>query len=383
VDAVRPGRLKAAAVRARRSGGGVRAASLLAASLIAIVVAGGVNGATGGWTIARTPASVVAGVSTAIGITATNVAGGSTVGCVRLQVPAAFTVDAVGVDSVQPSHAWTADAPTAGPSGSTIVSVHGVTEGDVLKNDGDVVDFHVTVTGTAVGSYAWPAESRDHANCSSGIDTASITVSITGGAATPTPVPTPTATPTPRPTATPTRPPSPTPVPTPTPRPTATPTPTAVPSPTPAVTPSPAPTATVSPTPEPTATASMEPSPSASPSDSPSPTPTGSEPGSTSGPGAASGGATGSPSGGSSPAGDGSTAAGGYVVGLDPASQGDLTLTTSAMASLDGIVWAVPSLVLTVPGLLLVLAVLAQAAAGAAWLPVVRRKVGSFFQGPR
>jgi hypothetical protein len=366
-------------VRARRSGGGVRAASLLAASLIAIVVAGGVNGATGGWTIARTPASVVAGVSTAIGITATNVAGGSTVGCVRLQVPAAFTVDAVGVDSVQPSHAWTADAPTAGPSGSTIVSVHGVTEGDVLKNDGDVVDFHVTVTGTAVGSYAWPAESRDHANCSSGIDTASITVSITGGGATPTPVPTPTATPTPRPTATPTRPPSPTPVPTPTPRPTATPTPTAVPSPTPAVTPSPAPTATVSPTPEPTATASLEPS----PSDSPSPTPTGSEPGSTSGPGAASGGATGSPSGGSSPAGDGSTAAGGYVVGLDPASQGDLTLTTSAMASLDGIVWAVPSLVLTVPGLLLVLAVLAQAAAGAAWLPVVRRKVGSFFQGPR
>ena len=58
-----------------------------------MVVAGGVNGATGGWTIARTPASVVAGVSTDIDITATNVAGGSTVGCVRLQVPAPFTVD--------------------------------------------------------------------------------------------------------------------------------------------------------------------------------------------------------------------------------------------------------------------------------------------------
>jgi hypothetical protein len=80
---------------------------------------------------------------------------------------------------------------------------------------------------------------------------------------------------------------------------------------------------------------------------------------------------------------DGSTAAGGYVVGLDPTSQGDLALTTSAMAGLDGSVWAVPSLVLTVPGLLLVLAVLAQMAAGGAWLPVVRRKIGSFLQGSR
>jgi hypothetical protein len=360
------------------------AASIIAAGLIAIIAAGGVSGATGGWTIARTPASVVAGVSTAIDVTATNVAGGSTVGCVHLQVPSAFTVDAVGVDSVQPSHAWTADAPTAGPSGSTIVQVHGVTEGDVLKNDGDVVAFHVTVTGIAIGTYSWPAESRDHANCSSGIDTASITVSITGGAATPTPVPTPT----PRPTATPSRPPSPTPSPTPTPRPTATPTPqptpTAVPSPTPAVTASPAPTATPSATPGPTATASSEPSPSATPSGPPSPTPTGSEPGSTTGPTPASGGGTGSTSGGSTPgSGDGSTPGGGYVVGLDPRSQGDLTLTTSAMASLDGFVWAVPSLVLTVPGLLLVLAVLAQIAAGGAWLPVVRRKIGSFLQGSR
>ena len=81
--------------------------------------------------------------------------------------------------------------------------------------------------------------------------------------------------------------------------------------------------------------------------------------------------------------GDGSAAAGRYVVGLDPTGDGDLTLTTAALGSLDGIVWAVPGLALTVPGLLLVLAVLAQMAAGAAWLPVVRRKVGSFFQGPR
>jgi hypothetical protein len=35
--------------------------------------------------------------------------------------------------------------------------------------------------------------------------------------------------------------------------------------------------------------------------------------------------------------------------------------------------WAVPALVLTVPGLLLVIAVTAQLAGGLAWLPVARR----------
>ena len=63
---------------------------------------------------------------------------------------------------------------------------------------------------------------------------------------------------------------------------------------------------------------------------------------------------------------------------VGPADVGDLTLTAAALANLDGIVWAVPSLALTVPGILLVLAVLAQIAAGTAWLPIVRRKDGSF-----
>jgi hypothetical protein len=39
----------------------------------------------------------------------------------------------------------------------------------------------------------------------------------------------------------------------------------------------------------------------------------------------------------------------------------------------DGIDWAVPALTLTVPGLLLVLAVLAQLSAGVIWLPLARR----------
>jgi hypothetical protein len=42
------------------------------------------------------------------------------------------------------------------------------------------------------------------------------------------------------------------------------------------------------------------------------------------------------------------------------------------------VVWAVPALVLSVPGLLLVLAVLAQAMGGLLWLPVARRWLGGF-----
>jgi hypothetical protein len=38
-----------------------------------------------------------------------------------------------------------------------------------------------------------------------------------------------------------------------------------------------------------------------------------------------------------------------------------------------GFEWAVPAIVLTVPGLLLIVALLAQAAIGLVWLPMIRR----------
>jgi hypothetical protein len=52
---------------------------------------------------------------------------------------------------------------------------------------------------------------------------------------------------------------------------------------------------------------------------------------------------------------------------------GDVDLT-----SLGLIEWAVPSLVLSVPGILLVLAVLAQASGGVFWVPIARRWLGGF-----
>lgn len=59
----------------------------------------------------------------------------------------------------------------------------------------------------------------------------------------------------------------------------------------------------------------------------------------------------------------------------------DFDVSMAAMEGLGAFTWAVPSLVLAVPGLLLVLAVMAQAAGGVLWLPVIRRRIGGF--GPR
>ena len=58
----------------------------------------------------------------------------------------------------------------------------------------------------------------------------------------------------------------------------------------------------------------------------------------------------------------------------------DVTIDGS-ITGLGAIEWAVPAFVLGVPGLLLILAVGAQALVSLAWLPMVRRWLGGF--GPR
>jgi hypothetical protein len=58
-------------------------------------------------------------------------------------------------------------------------------------------------------------------------------------------------------------------------------------------------------------------------------------------------------------------------------------LADLGLGTFDGLDWAIPALAMTVPGLLLILAVLAQLTAGMLWLPVVRRRLGSFGIGRR
>ena len=52
-------------------------------------------------------------------------------------------------------------------------------------------------------------------------------------------------------------------------------------------------------------------------------------------------------------------------------------LAAAVLGSLGIFRWAVPGLALSVPGLLVILAIAVQAAGGLAWLPLVRRKIGS------
>jgi hypothetical protein len=189
---------------------------------------------------------------------------------------------------------------------------------------------------------------------------ASVTITIVA------PTPTPTPTPTPRPT------------PTPTPRPTlplpslplpslplpSLPPPTAIPTAVPSVTPQPTvpptPPPTIAPTPTPAGTAEPTPVPAQRPSDVgpivPIPPP---------------------PS--SSPTAPTSSPEATLAVPVDVGEGRDRPLVVdSDRLVLGGFEWQVPGLLLSVPGLLLILAVAFQLLGGLAWIPLIRRRLGTF-----
>ena len=211
------------------------------------------------------------------------------------------------------------------------------------------------------------------------------------------PPPPPTPTPTPVPTPIPTPPPTPRPTPTPTPRPLPSlplptlPLPTlplpTLPLPTLPLPTLPLPTLPLPTLPLPTLpNGSPAPTPTIGPGGSPAASPTPS-PGASSDPSSAPGAGGGSTS---QPGGPGSGGSGGTGGGAPPDDNGRFTVGFNGLGPIDGLVdvdvvgfdamieWAVPALLLSVPGLLLLLAVLAQAAGGLLWLPMVRRWLGGF-----
>lgn len=65
------------------------------------------------------------------------------------------------------------------------------------------------------------------------------------------------------------------------------------------------------------------------------------------------------------------------ILGMEPAEvDGSATIDLAGFGSL--VDWSIPSVVPGVPGLLVVLAVLAQASSGVLRLPIVRRRLGAF-----
>jgi hypothetical protein len=89
--------------------------------------------------------------------------------------------------------------------------------------------------------------------------------------------------------------------------------------------------------------------------------------------------AVGGSSGGGDPPGSAFSIAGpgSGTAATDAATFGD-TLTEFTTLFGRAFDWAVPGLVLSVPGLLLILAVAAQTIGALAWLPLVRRRIGGF-----
>ena len=71
----------------------------------------------------------------------------------------------------------------------------------------------------------------------------------------------------------------------------------------------------------------------------------------------------------------------GDQIGLARAASDTTTGSTAAfdagmVAAFDGFAWQVPALALSVPGLIVVVAVFLQVVGGLAWLPVIRRRLG-------
>lgn len=351
----------------RMAGGGRGRAGLMAAvvlGLVAVVAPAAGRAAGSTWTISLTPSTITASQTTTISATFSNLGGadGQTeLGCVRIAIPTTFTVGTVAVTSDPPRTTW-----HASKAGLTTVTVKAGSGGDRLPADDPSVSVTAAITVTAVlpGTYAWTANAFRAQDCKAPFnDPVALNVIVDLAILPlPTPKPSPTILPTARPTVLPTA------------------LPTLIPTPRPTARPTPTPIATGTPAPTPTPTRSPEPAdPSATPppaggTSDPGATPAGPAPQGSSAPDripigseAPLGAALLMPSAG--PGGGGSGAAG-------PA----IRLTSGFDTPFgEGFAWAVPGLVLTVPGLLIVLAAIAAQAVGAvAWLPVVRRRIGAF-----
>ena len=344
------------------------------------------------WTITASPAVILANKDVTVELTVTNlgILLDAPIGCVEVSIPGAFELKEVKLVSVPSGKHWKTGQ--SGGSGSSRVAEYRAEQDDDVLAGGDIAVFKVKVKAGSAGAFTWTAQAWSSRSCDGGSFVSVPLAIVVGPNPTSPPPPTPTPTPTPRPT----------PMPTPTAHavakadpdahpfanatadpdahPVANATAAATPTPTPdpgnGTVPKPSPTASRTPvaSPTPVATSQTEATPTPTP-DPASPAPAedpGSDP---TPPGAV---AEGNPGDG----GSGTRLRMGRDAG--PAGSGPgIDVSLAAMESLGNLSWAVPSLVLAVPGLLLVLAVLAQAVGGVLWLPVIRRRIGSFGVGSR
>ena len=366
------------------------------------------------WDLSSSPQNATAGVGVAVTLTAENVGddgGGSEITCVKVDIPAAFSIEAITIVSVKgetsaASHGWKVVSSAA--SGVTHIAFKNPTDTNPLvglPSAGDKAVFRVTGTASSGGTMTWTGVAADKPGGASSTSCGSGTFpgqSVTLDVSAPTPTPQPTPPPTPRPT------------PAPTPRPTPTPTakPTAPSTAQPTLQPTAPTTATSRPTTSAHPTAATTPAPTARRSDAvapvttaspPSVSPTPQIPGPTGDPStdtsaspAATIGSVGGPSDPEPPSGN-SDQGGRRVVdassmtvgGGDDTHGSGMTMTALDNTVMDIVVrlglaaWTIPAAALGVPGLLVIVAVVFQLAGGIAWVPVARRSLAGIGIRPR
>lgn len=334
---------------------------LILALLILEIARPATSYAAQNWAVIADKAVVVAGTSSVVNVSITNLStsngGGEAIGCVKLSIPGGFTILSVSVKSVSRGLSWSTTY--AGQN----VTIQAASDSNRLTGapDLDQIVVAVAVLPAAAGVYRWNANEFGKPDCSNAYGSPLSIPMVIAAAPTPTPAPTATPTPTPDPT------------PGPTPAPTRTPSPT--PKPTPAPTRTPAPTG-------PTATATEAPSNTDGPSPSvpgdPTPDPT------QSGPPQASSAPTPqpSPSGGTIAFGRGTVTlaggSGGSGGGMDAAGA---DLAAAVLDSLGMGTWAVGTATVGGFALLVLFAVMAQVGGGLIWLPLIRRRIGDFGLG--
>jgi cell division septation protein DedD len=150
------------------------ALALLAALVVATPVLAGQT-----WTLAASPTAVPAGVATEIQWTARNTSGssgsGESISCVQLAVPAVFAVVSTRIVSVDGGHAWSVSSLLG------TVSAHAAAAGDALQGGtaSQAVVIGVTVIGSVPGSYSWTGnELKDPACLSSYNRPIGVTISV-------------------------------------------------------------------------------------------------------------------------------------------------------------------------------------------------------------
>ncbi len=297
----------------------------------------------------------------------------SDIGCIRVTVPSA-SVDGASIISVSNGRTWLASI-----NGNTVwvQSQDGGGRLALLQS----VKFRIQATPSAPGAYTWNANAYPRQDCGGPGSLIGVppVVVVTGPAVTPSPTPTRTPTPTasPKPSSTP--------------KPPATPTPTPRPSlPLPSL---PLPTLPLPTLPLPTPSVSASPAPSVPlpslpiGSSTPTPSPDASQPTLSAGPSPASGsGGSGGSSNGGTPGGSRpvSVPLGPGVVGVRTTRNGADGLTVGGVGTLGGFqLWLVPGAVIAGPGLLAILWLAVQVAAGMVWLPAARRVRGDERKRPR